>query len=98
VVPSTSLDAYVGKHRDAPDLIKIDVEGAEIAVLRGASNLLRERHPTLIVEVDKVNQLRFGFTDDDLVQELKGFGYSLSSIENEPGLDLSFVNVLATAA
>jgi FkbM family methyltransferase len=98
VVPSTSLDAYVGKHRDAPDLIKIDVEGAEIAVLRGASNLLRERHPTLIVEVDKVNQLRFGFSDDDLVQELKGFGYSLSSIENEPGLDLSFVNVLATAA
>jgi FkbM family methyltransferase len=97
VVPSTSLDAYVTKHQAAPDLIKIDVEGAEIAVLRGASNLLRERHPTLIVEIDEVNQRRFGFTADDLVRELKGFGYSLSRIENEPGSELSYFNVLAIA-
>lgn len=97
VVPSISLDTYVSKHGATPDLIKIDVEGAEIAVLRGASTLLRERHPALIVEIDKVNQPRFGFTADDLVRELKGFGYSLSPLENEPGLDVSFFNVLATA-
>jgi hypothetical protein len=69
----------------------------QIAVIRGASNLLRETHPMLIVEIDEVNQRRFGLSADDLLQELKGFGYSLSRIENEPGLELSFFNVLAIA-
>jgi hypothetical protein len=70
-----------------PRVIKIDAEGAEIPVLRGASNLLREKHPTLIVEVDKENQPRFGFTADSLLQELKDFGYSLSPLGNGPGSD-----------
>jgi FkbM family methyltransferase len=35
----------------APDLVKIDVEGHEAAVLRGMGTLLRERRPVLLVEV-----------------------------------------------
>jgi len=97
VVPSLTLDAYVREHGDVPDLIKIDVEGAEISVLRGACNLLRERHPTLIVEIDRLNQPRFGFTADDLLEELKGFGYSISPLENEQGTDRSYFNVIASA-
>jgi len=97
LVPTTSLDAYVAKHGAVPDLIKIDVEGAEIAVLRGGSNLLREAHPALIVEVDNENQPRFGFTTDDLLRELKSFGYSLSRLEDEERSDRSYFNVLATA-
>jgi FkbM family methyltransferase len=96
-VQSISLDVYAGKHGVVPTLMKIDVEGAEISVLRGASTLLREKHPTLIVEVDKVNQPRFGFTTDDLMQELRGFGYSLSPLGDEPGADRTYVNVLAAA-
>ncbi len=95
-VSSVSLDFYAAKHGVVPSLIKIDVEGAEIAVLRGASNLLREKHPMLIVEVDSTNQLRFGFTADDLLSELKAFGYSLSPLENEVG-DRGYFNVLAAA-
>jgi len=34
-----------------PQFIKIDVEGAELAVLSGASGLLRDYHPVLLVEV-----------------------------------------------
>lgn len=33
-----------------PDLIKIDVEGAELDVLNGAQHLLRSVHPILIIE------------------------------------------------
>ena len=33
----------------APDLIKIDVEGEEAKVLRGAETLLREKRPTLLL-------------------------------------------------
>jgi hypothetical protein len=95
VIPSTSIDAYVAKRKVSPNLMKIDVEGAEVLVLRGASNLLREKHPALIVEVDSLNQPRFGFTADTLVRELEDFGYTLSPLENEPGSDRSYFNVLA---
>jgi len=34
-----------------PDFIKMDIEGAEVAALRGADGILRRRRPHLIVEV-----------------------------------------------
>jgi FkbM family methyltransferase len=34
----------------APDVIKIDVEGAELSVLQGGCRLLRHQHPVVIVE------------------------------------------------
>jgi FkbM family methyltransferase len=35
----------------SPDFIKIDVEGSEAQVLRGASNLLRHAQPSLLIEL-----------------------------------------------
>ena len=49
-VERVSLDAYVGSHRFVPDLIKIDVEGAELEVIRGARELLADARPILIFE------------------------------------------------
>jgi FkbM family methyltransferase len=52
-IPSTTLDSCIygekGLHR--PDIIKIDVEGAEFEVLRGASRALTEFHPTIFLEI-----------------------------------------------
>jgi len=48
---TTTLDELA--HRTGgfvPDLVKIDAEGAEADVLRGASRLLRERRPHVIIE------------------------------------------------
>ena len=36
-----------------PDFLKLDVEGAELAVLRGAEMLLREHQPEIYVEVSR---------------------------------------------
>jgi FkbM family methyltransferase len=41
-----------------PDVIKIDVEGAEAFLLRGAMGLLRERRPRLLVELHGAAQAR----------------------------------------
>ena len=49
VVGSTSLDGLL-EAADPPDLVKLDTQGAELAVLRGAAAVLRRR-PVLMVKV-----------------------------------------------
>jgi FkbM family methyltransferase len=50
-VQTIRLDSYVEEHRLRPALVKIDVEGAEAAVLSGAANVLGLIRPVLMVEV-----------------------------------------------
>jgi len=49
-VAAVSLDQYIQSH-SAPDFVKCDVEGAEVAVFDGAERLLREKRPILLVEM-----------------------------------------------
>jgi len=46
-----SLDRWAYGEGFVPDFIKLDVDGGELAALRSAERILRERHPSLIVEV-----------------------------------------------
>lgn len=41
------------------DFVKIDVEGMEMAVLRGLDSLVAARRPTMFVEVDNANRAAF---------------------------------------
>ena len=52
-VPIRRLDDLVGSNGDLPppDILKIDVEGAAAAVLRGARGTLERHRPTVFVEV-----------------------------------------------
>jgi FkbM family methyltransferase len=50
-VESISLDRFVINSGFIPDVIKIDVEGAELLVLQGAERLLARFNPYLIVGV-----------------------------------------------
>jgi FkbM family methyltransferase len=53
-VPRVRLDDVLGE--EAVALIKIDVEGSELAVLRGTDNTLKRWRPILYVENDRVAQ------------------------------------------
>ena len=53
------LDNIVKKeHIEEVSLIKIDVEGAEINVLRGAEKILKDGSPVLILEIMKPKELK----------------------------------------
>jgi FkbM family methyltransferase len=54
-VEVVTLDGLLDAGQPVPDVIKLDVEGAEVEVLRGAARLLREHRPALIVELHETN-------------------------------------------
>jgi FkbM family methyltransferase len=49
-IPCTRLDDFIEEHR-VPDVVKIDVEGAESEVLKGAQILFGDVRPYLICEI-----------------------------------------------
>jgi hypothetical protein len=49
-VAQVTLDDVAAERRLVPDLVKVDTEGAELGVLRGAARLLRTAAPTLVFE------------------------------------------------
>jgi FkbM family methyltransferase len=52
-VKTDTLDNFTREKNILPDLIKIDVEGHELSVLKGAENFISEHHPTLIIEIEQ---------------------------------------------
>lgn len=50
-VAATSLDAFTAAGGVAPDFIKLDIEGAELAALTGAQSTLSRHHPDVAMEV-----------------------------------------------
>jgi hypothetical protein len=65
----------------APDFVKIDVEGAEESVLRGADRLLREARPTLLTEV------RVGESCEHVPALLRERGYRQVPLASGPRLE-----------
>ena len=71
-VPLTTIDRFCAREGLTPDFIKIDVEGWELAVLRGARHTIRSRGDrlALFVELHPSIWPQIGVTRDDLLAEL----------------------------
>ena len=80
-VDAITLDAFFAGRGVVPDFIKIDVEGAEAQVLAGAADLLRERRPTLFVEVHPKSIGCFGGSVEEVYGRLAGHGYRVQLID-----------------
>jgi FkbM family methyltransferase len=79
-VQAVSLDEFFRDAAVQPDLMKIDVEGAEMLALRGMTDLLESAAPTLFVEVHPADLPSFGSNAFEVVKFLCDRGYSLWEI------------------
>jgi FkbM family methyltransferase len=75
-VKSMTLDELLSELTDPVDAIKCDVEGAELAVLRGARATIERFHPTILIEIDPRWAERYGNSASDVFGFLTGRGYS----------------------
>jgi FkbM family methyltransferase len=86
-VRAVTLDGYLAGRR--ADLVKIDVEGAEMLVLRGAGGVLARPAPdapVLVFECARHNYARFGFAGLDVLRLLEGHGYAVWRFDARRGL------------
>jgi FkbM family methyltransferase len=58
-----------------PDLIKLDAEGAELAVLQGAQGLINDSPPLWLMEMEEKNLQAAGASKAAVTQFLTGCGY-----------------------
>jgi FkbM family methyltransferase len=82
----TTLDRLCEEMNLHPDLLKIDVEGYELKVLKGSERVLREDGPTIFLELHPGEMLKFGQTALELVAYLRELGYGFRDLRGHPVL------------
>ena len=73
-VPITTLDELIGV--EIPVMIKIDVEGHELSVLRGAERTLNASKLSAVVLEVNGSGKRYGIADETLIDHMRAHGFS----------------------
>ena len=74
----STIDQLVLENGLNPGLIKIDVEGAEGLVLRGAAETLKKFRPVVFAEFSRELLAAKGFKAETVVAELQALGYTVT--------------------
>ena len=75
-IPLTTVDKVVDDLRPPRvDIMKIDIEGAELAALHGAEKTLRRFKPSIAIEIGVETCRQAGYEPEDIFDYLTPFGY-----------------------
>lgn len=79
----TTLDTILAEHPELepPFFLKIDTEGHELGVLKGATNVLRNTE-TVLAEVSIAPRFVGGYRFEDMIAYMCKLGFSLTAIVN----------------
>jgi FkbM family methyltransferase len=80
----TTLDTYLAdKDVSESSVMKIDVEGGELAVLQGSQGVLQQRRPIVLCEALSVRTYQWGYDVDSLLNFVVGFDYEWFSVVSD---------------
>lgn len=83
-VEVTTIDSW-WKNNGMPkvDVVKIDIEGAELLAFRGATEFLKQARPVIYFEVEPKNLVAYGYTADDVLNWFKTQSYTVRVLQAE---------------
>ena len=84
-IPQTTVDDFVALRHIVPNALSIDVEGAELLVLRGARSTLLAHHPLIWMSLHDLNgALTYDYhtTKKEVFQFLTDAGYKMTWLED----------------
>ena len=77
-VPTLRIDSLIEERGERPpEVIKIDVEGAEALVLRGGARFFADGHPIILMEVHHIRAMA------EVQHLLDGWGYRVEILEDD---------------
>jgi len=78
-VPCITIDAFASEHRP-PNLLMMDIEGAELDALKGGMETIRRYLPTMMIEVHWLGEAFKDFYSENL----KPLGYVATTYDGAP--------------
>jgi FkbM family methyltransferase len=83
-VECIDLDTFVERHHiDRVHFMKLDTEGSELAILRGARKMIARDHPIMIMEYNETNMKQCNVLKKDIDDFLSQMGYIWKLISGE---------------
>jgi FkbM family methyltransferase len=77
LVKVDTLDDFLKEHPVVKiDFMKMDTEGSELNILKGAEETIRKFKPIILVETVTARTAYFGYTPDKIIDQLKIYGYN----------------------
>lgn len=93
-VEALSLDAFCKQHRVVPDVIKVDIEGAEYWALQGMEQLLKDNNINVLMEVHANFLIENNITGAMFAEIIDRIGYKVYSAE---GKEINSSDILTKA-
>lgn len=81
--PGTTLDLFCERNGLAPQVIKCDVEGAELMVMQGAETVLARHQPVILIELLRKWARQFDYHPNDVLQLLGRHGYGAYTLHQD---------------
>jgi len=83
-----SLDDFIETNGIAPEVIKLDVEGSELDVLRGSRRMLAKCNPIIFLSVHPVSLELLGQSAEELIRFTESLDYSVRDTSGKEVRDL----------
>ena len=81
--PTITLDALVERIGIPPTALTLDCEGSELAIMRGAGDVLAKHRPLVWISVHDEFMGYYGHSPADLHRHMAGFGYRSSHLATD---------------
>ena len=78
-----TLDKFCDERNLAPQLIKIDTEGAKVGILKGAVTIIHMHRPIIFLSVHLQQIIQLGSTVEELERLIEDLNYKIPDLDGK---------------